>query len=275
MTAAPVNPASPHTLKYLANCSTLFTEFPLLERPAAAKAAGFDAVEFWWPFDRAVPSGPAVRRFVSAIHSSGVKLVGLNFYAGDLGGGDFGLVSIPARTIEFRDSVDAAVDIGQQLHVEVFNALYGNRIGGLSEAEQDHVATENLHFASRAVEEIGARVLVEPISGQGQYPLRSAADVNAVLQRVRADGCQNVRFLFDIYHLATNGEDIASAIEDFGDQVGHVQVADVPGRGEPGSGHLDIGRHLRSLSLAGYHGWVSLEYRPTTGNTRESLRWLR
>src|SRR4051812_45376453 len=97
---------SSHSLDYTANCSILFTEHPLLERPAAAKAAGFDAVELWWPFAEAVPSERDVDRFVAAVHDAGVRLTGLNFFAGDMPGGDRGLVSWPGREQEFGDNID-------------------------------------------------------------------------------------------------------------------------------------------------------------------------
>jgi len=94
---------------YLVNCSILFTELPILERPAAARAAGFDAVEFWWPFATAAPADDEVERFVSAVQDAGVRLVGLNFFAGDMPAGDRGLVSWPARSAEFVDNLDVAV----------------------------------------------------------------------------------------------------------------------------------------------------------------------
>ena len=93
----------PHGLHYDVNCSILFTELPLLERPAAARAAGFGAVEFWWPFPEAVPSSAAVEAFASAVESAGVELAGLNFFAGDMAAGDRGVLSWPARAREFRD----------------------------------------------------------------------------------------------------------------------------------------------------------------------------
>src|SRR5690349_9481612 len=111
-------------VRYDVNCSILFTELPLLERPAAAKAAGFDAVEFWWPFAEAVPVDSYVDAFVAAIRDAGVQLVGLNFFAGDMPGGDRGLVSWPARKQVFRDNIDVTIAIGEQLGCTSFNALY-------------------------------------------------------------------------------------------------------------------------------------------------------
>ena len=120
----------------------------------------------------------------------------------------------------------------------------------------------------------GATVLVEPVSGPKPYPLRTAADALAVVDRVRAAGAANVGFLCDVYHLATNGDDIDAVLRDHAADIAHVQIADVPGRGEPGTGTLDIVGWLHALRDRGYRGRVSLEYKPTVPSTPESLRWL-
>jgi len=265
---------SGHTLPYLANCSLLFTELPLLERAAAAKAAGFEAVEFWWPFASPVPADADVDAFTRSIRDAGVRLVGLNFFAGDLAGPDAGVLSIPARSHEFRDNVDVTVGIGAQLGTSGFNALYGNRVEGVSPEQQDDLATENLVHAAKAAEGIGATVLVEPVSGPKPYPLRTADQVVAVLDRVRAAGAGNAGFLCDLYHLASNGDDIPAAIDRYASRITHVQIADAPGRGEPGTGTLDLDGYLAAIQAAGYGGWVSLEYKPSTGDTLASLSWL-
>lgn len=262
--------------RYEANLSMLFTEVPLLERPAAAAAAGFTAVEFWWPFSEAVPSDPEVDRFVSAITDAGVQLVGLNFFAGDMPAGDRGLVSWPARSGEFRDNIDVTVGIGEQLGCRAFNALYGNRIDGVHAKEQDDVAVENLAAAGRAAARIGGTVLIEPVSGAPRYPLLTAADAVAVIDRVAEDtGVRALGLLCDLYHLTVNGDDVDEVIRRYGSRTAHVQIADAPGRGEPGTGQLDLDRHLCALAEQGYAGWVGLEYKPGAGDTEQSLRWLR
>jgi hydroxypyruvate isomerase len=258
-------------LGYAVNCSLLFTEVPLLERPAAAAAAGFSAIEFWWPWpDQPVPADREVDAFVSAVRDAGVSLIGLNFFAGDLAGPDAGMVSLPARVQDFRDNVDVVVDIGRELGVPAFNALYGVRVDDSSATEQDAVAAENLTHAAGAVAAIGGTVLLEPVSGPKPYPLRTAADVVTVLDRVAAP---NVGFLCDMFHLANNGVDIDAAIDAYAPRIAHVQVADHPGRHEPGTGTLDIDRYLRRIADAGYAGRVALEYVPS-GPTLDSLRWL-
>ncbi|MGV9795242.1 hydroxypyruvate isomerase family protein [Gordonia sp. NPDC003422] len=246
------------------NCSILFRSLPLHQRPQAAREAGFDAVEFWWPFESAVPRDSHVDAFVTAIGDAGVRLTHVNFAAGNLAAGDRGLVSDPRASGEFRDSVDVAVGIGKLLGTVGFNALYGNRIEGVGADSQDHLAAENLAFAARAAATIDADILIEPLSAIPTYPLRRAADAIQVIERVRREhGCRNLKLLADLYHLAVNGEDLGMVLSGLTDDIGHVQIADAPGRSEPGTGTLDLAGHLRTLAAEGYRGWISLEYEAT------------
>lgn len=265
-----MNNRLPHTV----NLSILFTELPLLERPAAAKSAGFDAVEFWWPYATAVPTDAEVDAFVRAVRSAGVLLTGLNFFAGDMPGGDRGLVSWPGRAAEFRDNIDVTVAIGEQLGCRSFNALYGNRVDGAAPADQDDLAVENLALAAKAAERVGGTILLEPVSGAPAYPLLTAADALAVIDRAAAEsGSRNLRLLADLYHLTVNGDDVAGVIATHADRIGHVQIADAPGRGAPGTGELDLDGLLLRLQDAGYAGWVGLEYKPE-GPSADSFGWL-
>jgi hydroxypyruvate isomerase len=259
--------------RYLANCSLLFAELPLLRRPAAARDAGFTAVEFWWPFAAPVPADAEVEAFTRAVADAGVRLVGLNLFGGDLAGPDCGVLSVPGRAGELRDNLDVAVGIGERLGVRVFNALYGNRVEGVPHEAQDETAAENLALAAAAAGRIGATILIEPISGPKPYPLRTADQAVAVVDAAREAGAANVGFLCDLYHLASNGDDVPAAITRHAAKIAHVQIADAPGRGEPGSGDLDLDGQLALLREHGYDGWVSLEYKPTT-TTERSLTWL-
>lgn len=262
-----------HSLRYAASCTFLFTEVPLNQRAAAAKAAGFDAVEFWWPFSQAVPPEREVEDFVSSIEDAGVQLIGLNLFGGDMAGADAGLVSIPSRKAEFTDNLAVAVAIGKRLGVSGLTALYGVRLENVSPEQQDELATQNLVIAARAASEIGATIQIEAVSGPKPYPLRTADDAVAVVDRVRAAGAPNIGFLCDMYHLANNGDDLDAAVAAHYSDIVHIQIADLPGRGEPGSGALDLDRHLSALQSHGYDGYVALEYNPTT-STEESLAWL-
>jgi len=236
-----------HPLPYEVNCSILFTELPLLQRPDEVKRAGFDAVEFWWPFSEAVPADADIDAFVAAVENAGVALVGLNFFAGDMAGGDRGLVSWPSRCAEFRDNIDVTIDVGERLGCKAFNALYGNRVTNATPAQQDELGAENLALAAKGAARIGGTVLVEPVSGAPAYPLLTAADALAVIDRA---GEPNIALLADLYHLAVNGDDVDAVIADHTDRIGHVQIADAPGRNEPGTGALPLLSQLADLRAA-------------------------
>ncbi|WP_221936639.1 hydroxypyruvate isomerase family protein [Skermania sp. ID1734] len=254
-------------MDWVVNCSILFTDLDLLDRPAAAARAGFDAVEFWWPFSSATPSDRDVDRFAGAVEQAGVRLWAMNFYGGDLITGERGLASDPTRTAEFRDNADAAIAIGRRLGIRMFNVLYGNRLPGLDPREQDELAAENLAYAGRAASQIGAVILIEPLSAVPTYPLRSAAEGVAVLDRVRAEHqVTDLRLLADLYHLAVNGDDVPTAIAKYADRIGHVQIADHPGRGMPGTGNVDLVGQLDLLVAHGYRGRVALEYSSTAAD---------
>ena len=249
-------------MTYTVNCSILLTELPLLERPAAAKAAGFDAVEFWWPFESSVPSDAETTAFERAITDAGVQLSGLNFNAGNMPGGDRGLVSWVGREGEFKDNIDVVAGIGERLGCTAFNALYGNRQEEFSPEEQDELAARNLAAAAEGVSRIGGTVLLEPVSGAPRYPLLKAQDALDVIARVKAgSGAQNIKLLADFYHLAVNGDDVAAVIEKHAKDFGHIQIADNPGRGAPGTGELPLGEWIARSRELGYDGYIGLEYK--------------
>ncbi|QFG25174.1 hydroxypyruvate isomerase family protein [Actinomadura sp. WMMB 499] len=259
------------------NCSILFTELPLLERPAAARAAGFGAVEFWWPWPgEPVPPAADVDAFCAALEAARVRLIGLNFYAGDMPAGERGVLSDPARTAAFRESVAVLVRIAGRTGVRSFNALYGQRRDGVAASEQDRVATENLVFAADAVGALDGTVLIEPLARglNGAYPLETAADATAVVRRVRAAGAANVKFLFDAFHLTVNGEDPAQVARAHAADIGHVQIADAPGRGRPGTGEIDFAALFGVLDAIGYDGRIALEYKPDGPTTEREFAWM-
>lgn len=260
------------TATYAVNCSILFTELPLLERPQAARAAGFTAVEFWWPFESTTPPDADVTAFIRAHQEAGVHLSGLNFAAGDMPSGERGILSDPALSVAFRDSVDVAVGIAKILGTRKFNALYGNRVDGLSPAAQDDTAAENLSYASTAAAAVDATILLEPVSGAPHYPIRTASDAVHIIDNVcDGTGANNIRLLADLYHLYVNGDDVDQAIELYNSYIGHVQLADAPGRGEPGTGEVPLGDYLGLILAAGYRGHVGLEYK---ASQTDPFGWL-
>ncbi|MFE0535457.1 TIM barrel protein [Streptomyces nigra] len=261
------------------NLSILFTELPLLERPAAAAAAGFTAVELWWPWiDSPTPERSELGALRKAIEDAGVRLTGLNFYAGQLPGPDRGALSVPGEESErFRANVEVAVEFAGSLGCGALNALYGNRVDGVDPAEQDALALENLVLAARAADGIGAILLIEALNKPESplYPLVSAPAAVGVVDKVNAaTGLDNARFLMDLYHLSMNGEDLPAVIERYTAKTGHVQIADNPGRGAPGTGSLPLEDLLDQLRKAGYDGWVGLEYKPGDRPSAEAFDWL-
>ncbi|WP_017579624.1 hydroxypyruvate isomerase family protein [Nocardiopsis valliformis] len=262
-----------HTLGYTVNCSLLFTELPVNERPQAARDAGFHAVEFWWPFETATPEQAEIDAFVTALDNAGVRLSGLNFFAGQLPGPDRGVLSHPSRTAEFLANTAVVAQIAERTGTTGFNALYGLRQDGVDPAEQDRLALENTVAAANAVAKVGGTVLVEPLSGSDDYPLKTAAEGLAFVAKVREAGAENVALLADFFHLAVNGDDVAAVVRDHAAEFGHIQIADAPGRGEPGTGELPIDELLTAAQAGGYRGLVGLEYKPTVPSA-QSFGWL-
>ncbi|MBD0734183.1 TIM barrel protein [Streptomyces sp. CBMA29] len=261
------------------NLSILFTELPLLERPSAAAAAGFDAVELWWPWtDDPAPDQARLNGLRSALEAAGTRLVGLNFYAGELPGPDRGALSVPgAESDRFRANIDVAADFAASVGCTALNALYGNRVDGADPAVQDELALENLVLAARAAHRVGATLLVEALNApeSPRYPLVSAPAAVEVVDRVNAaTGLDNARFLLDLYHLSMNGEDLPEVIDRYADRTGHVQIADNPGRGAPGTGTLPLEELLGRLRKAGYTGWTGLEYKPGADGSGNAFGWI-
>ncbi|MGW7580384.1 TIM barrel protein [Kitasatospora sp. NPDC054768] len=262
---------------FTVNLSILFGELPLLERPAAAAAAGFTAAELWWPFGAEHdPSQAELDALRKAFTDAGVRLTGLNLLD-DLSRGARGTVSVPSERDRFRANLPVAAELAASLGATALNALYGNRAEGVDPAEQDALALEHLVLAARAAHGIGAILLVEALNKDESphYPLVSAAAAVEVVDKVNAaTGLGNARFLCDLYHLARNGEDLPAVIDAYADRIGHVQIADHPGRNEPGTGDLDFEDLFARLTAAGCSGSIGLEYRPSTGVSADSFGWL-
>ncbi|MFF7983142.1 TIM barrel protein [Streptomyces sp. NPDC007901] len=265
--------------RFNVNLSILFTELPLLERPAAAAAAGFTAVELWWPWvDSPTPERSELDALRTAITDARVRLTGLNFYAGQLPGPDRGALSVPGEESErFRANIDVAAGFARTLGCRSLNALYGNRVEGVDPAVQDALALENLALAAEAADRNGAILLIEALNEpeSPRYPLVSAPAAVAVVDKVNeTTGLGNARFLMDLYHLSMNGEDLPAVIDRYASKTGHVQIADNPGRGAPGTGSLPLEDLLDRLRKAGYDGWVGLEYKPGDRPSADAFDWL-
>ncbi len=267
-----------HGLRFDVNCSILFTELPLLKRPAAARAAGFEAVEFWWPFAGSVPRDHEVDDFVAALGDADVRLVSLNFVAGDMTAGQRGLLSLPDGSAAFRDNIEACVGIAGRTGCTVLNALYGNRADGVPGQLQSELATENLTLAARAAGRVGATVVVEAINfiDNPHAALVSSRSALAVVHEVRgAGGVANIAFLADLYHLGKMGENLPELLVRDAADIVHIQIADVPDRGAPGTGTLDYEKLFGQLAAVGYGGWIGCEYKPSDpADSSTSFGWI-
>jgi hydroxypyruvate isomerase len=259
-----------------ANVSIMFTEADLLQRFGLARSAGFNAAECWWPFAAAAPQRADVDAFLSAVDGAGVELVNVNFFAGDMAAGERGVLSHPSRGQEFLDSLAVISTIADETGCKTFNALFGQRIAGVSPADQDAAATANLRAALAELAPRSATIVLEPLTvgENGDYPLTSCAQIADIIKGVLAGSPQaGLKILFDAYHLTNNGENLTDSVRQFAPQIGHVQLADAPGRHEPGTGTIDFGGLIKCLDDSGYRGAVAAEYRPAAA-TADGLGWV-
>lgn len=260
------------TSSIVANVSLLYADLPVLERFQAARASGFDLVESWWPFDTASPSNDEVDGLLAAVEQAGVRLIALNLYAGDMSAGERGVLSHPGREVDLQRSLAATARISERTGCAHFNALYGLRVRGVSDEAALDVALTNLSRAASALP--GATLLLEPLSrtSNAGYPLESLDDAEQVRSRAAAQGIGSIGLLFDSFHLASNERDLEKEIRDHAAHIAHVQLADDPGRGAPGTGGIDFVGVLQTLAEIEYAGHIAAEYAP--GGQMVSARTL-
>lgn len=263
-----------HGYPVSANVSLLFAEVPYLERFAAAATAGFTTVETWWPFPTAEPSRAEQEELVRAIEEAGLSLTGMNVFAGDMTAGERGIACLPERTDELEASLVALRWIAERTGCRGFNLLHGqvpDGSDGVARGAAVHAYRRAAEVLSNLPDSPGI-VLVEPLARglNGTYPLETAEDALQLIDEVDAP---TVTLLLDTFHLARNGEDLPELIASSAERIGHVQLADAPDRGEPGSGTVDFASIGAALRNAGYAGTVAAEYKPTR-ETRRTLDWL-
>ena len=254
-------------MKFSANVSILFKEVPFLERFGRAREAGFSTVEFWWP------SGEDLGEVEAAIAGAGLSVALFNFDAGDMPSGDRGLAGDPERVEQFRENVPVALEMAQRLGCRRMNVLVGHEKEEMGREEQLGLARESVAFAADAAGEAGVTVLVEAVNTfeNGAYLLRTTRQA---VEFVRGVGRENVKVQHDLYHMQRMEGNLVATLREHIGVIGHVQVADSPGRGEPGTGEIHYPYVLAELEELGYDGYVGLEYNPTTQTTEESLGWL-
>jgi hydroxypyruvate isomerase len=253
--------------KFAANLTLLFNEVPFLDRFERAARAGFKAVEFLFPY--AYPAADIKAR----LDANGLQLVLHNLPAGDWDAGERGIACHPERVAEFRDGVGRAIDYARALGVPQLNCLAGKVPAGVDETALRRTFVANLRYAAAELAKAKLRLLIEPINTYdipGFYLTRSAQAIS-ILDEVGAD---NAFLQYDIYHAQRMEGELAATAKKLLPRIAHIQLADNPGRNEPGTGEINYPFLFRWLDEIGYTGWIGCEYKPKT-DTAAGLGWMR
>ena len=253
--------------RFAANLTMLFNEAPFLDRFERAAKAGFDAVEFLFPY-----AHPAAE-IKSRLDANGLKLVLHNLPAGDWDAGERGIACLPDRVDEFRDGVAKAIDYAKALGAPQVNCLAGKIPMGASDATLRQTFVANLRYAAAELKKVGIKLLIEPINTYdipGFYLSRTEQAI-AIIEEV---GSSNLFVQYDIYHAQRMEGELAATIAKHLARIGHVQLADNPGRNEPGTGEINYPFLFAHLDRIGYAGHIGCEYKPAAG-TEAGLSWLR
>jgi hydroxypyruvate isomerase len=253
--------------KFAANLTMLFTEVPFLDRFARARQAGFEFVEYLFPYPY---EATELRR---RLDEHGLSQVLFNLPSGDWAAGDRGIGASPGRETEFRAGVPKAIEYAKALGVPRLNCLAGKRVAGHSDEEHWQTLVQNARFAATELAKHGLELLVEPINHFDipGFFLSRTGDALRLLDEI---GQPNVRVQYDIYHAQREEGELAVTIEKNLARIGHIQIADNPGRHQPGTGEINFPFLFRRLDELNYPGCVGLEYIPTP-DTAGSLAWLR
>lgn len=252
--------------RFAANLSMLFGEVDFLDRFEAAARAGFRAVEVQFPYD-----WPA-EAIAERLRRHRLELVLLNLPAGDWAGGERGIACHPGREAEFAEGVERSILYARALGVGQVNCLAGIAPAGVAPEVARRTFVANLRLAAGRLSEAGLRLNVEAVNTRDVpgFWLHGTAQAAGVADEV---GAPNLFLQLDAYHARAMGEDLASALERFLPRVGHLQVADHPGRHEPGTGETDFAAFFATLDRRGFGGWVGCEYKPLA-RTEAGLGWL-
>lgn len=253
-------------LNFAANLSLLFTEDTLVERFKAAKQAGFNAVEIQFPYDLSATD------IKNKLDEYGLKLVLFNVAAADLLQGGEGLACVPEKRDQFRQAVAQTVEYARLLKPEAINVLPGRCLDKTRWEQYLQTFKENLCYAAEAFSPLGIKTVFEAVNtcDMPGFIVHSGAQMLDVLDQLDRPG---LFMQYDIYHMQMMGEKPEAFIAEHADKIGHIQFADSPGRGQPGTGRIDFGRVFSAIEDSGYSGWVGAEYKPV-GTTTESLGWL-
>ncbi|MBA3448202.1 MAG: hydroxypyruvate isomerase [Pseudaminobacter sp.] len=253
--------------RFSANLSMLFGEHDFLDRFDAAAHAGFSSVEYIGPYEHE-PEVVAAR-----LKKNGLAQVLFNLPPGDWGNGERGIAVLPDRVEEFRRGVDKAIAYAKALDCPQVNCLAGIAPEGVDPSVLENIFVENLKFAAEKLEKADIRLLIEPINTRDipGFFLTKSSQALAIMDRV---GLDNIFLQYDIYHMQIMEGDLARTIEKNLGRIAHIQLADNPGRNEPGTGEINFAFLYEHLDRIGYSGWVGAEYKPKAG-TVEGLGWFR
>ncbi|MGA1228181.1 MAG: hydroxypyruvate isomerase [Burkholderiaceae bacterium] len=251
--------------KFAANLTMLFNEVPFMDRFEQAAQAGFEAVEFLFPYDYAADD------ILAKLKGNKLALVLHNLPAGDWAAGERGIACHPNRVDEFRAGVAKAISYAKVLEVGQLNCLAGKLPDGVSAQQAHAVFVENLRFAAGELKKAGLRLLIEPINTFDipGFFLSRTDQALAILKEVGAD---NLFIQYDIYHAQRMEGEISATLRESLPQIGHLQLADNPGRNEPGTGELNYAFLFKHIDAIGYTGWIGCEYKPKTA-TVDGLGW--
>ncbi|HVW51322.1 MAG TPA: hydroxypyruvate isomerase [Trinickia sp.] len=253
--------------KFAANLTMLFNEVPFLERFEAAARAGFSAVEFLFPY----PYSAA--ELAERLETNRLHLVLHNLPAGNWEAGERGIACLPERIAEFRDGVGRAIEYAKALRVPQLNCLVGIPSRDVSAERARATIVENLRFAAAALAKERIRLLVEPCNSYDipGFALNRSSEALDVIREAASD---NLYLQYDIYHMQRMEGELAATLQRHLPRIAHIQLADNPGRHEPGTGEINYGFLFDWLDRLGYSGYIGCEYKPRT-TTLEGLTWLR
>ena len=251
--------------RFAANLTMLFTELPFMQRFEAAAKAGFKAVEYLFPyaFDK--------KELTAALRANGLQQVLHNLPAGNWETGERGIACHPDRVGEFREGVGMAIDYATALGCPKLNCLLGKLPAGVSAEEARRAAVENLRFAARELQTAGIMLLIEPIN-HFDIPGFFLTRTDQALAIIDDVGSTNLLLQYDIYHAQRMEGELAATMSKNMARIGHIQLADNPGRGEPGTGEINYPWLFKHIDAAGYTGWIGCEYKPR-GTTADGLGW--
>lgn len=253
--------------KFSANLSFLYADLPFLDRFAAAAKDGFRAVEYVGPY------GFPAEDVAAALKSNGLTQALFNLPAGNWDGGERGIGCLADRVVEFQAGVETAIRYAQALGCDKINCLAGIAPAGTTADERDAVLVANLKYAAPRLASAGIKLLLEPINLR-DIPGFHVSTTHHAERLLDAVGSGNLFIQYDVYHTQVMQGDLMPTYARLKDRIGHVQIADNPGRNEPGTGEINYGFVLSELDRLGYDGWVGCEYKPKAG-TSAGLGWMK